>query len=535
MSRVSVSGLAFAYPSGEELFANVSFRVGSGACVGIVGANGVGKSTLLRVLAGDLPAADGSVHIDGLALAMAQDVGAREDETVHGLLRTTLPAALARVSDAVADAERELAGGNSAAGLALAESIADWSELGGYQIEAAWDEACRRTLGLSLGELADRPVTTLSGGERKQLLLEALFGSEAKVLLLDEPDNHLDIPAKVALEERLVACDKTILVISHDRELLSRSASAILTLEGNGCWLHPGSYGTYAAAREDRQQRLKDARRHWQEEEQRLRELVRTFKERAKYSPDWAQRAKAMETRWRRFVDAGEPPPPVRTQSVVMKMRGGDSARRVIDLRRLSIAGLVRAFDAEVRFGERVALVGPNGTGKSHLLALLAGEPIPHGGEWSLGPRVSSGRFTQHNQRADWVGSTPFELLSRVVGSREAVFGGLARYGLSEAGERPVAALSGGQRARLEILALEFAGHNLLLLDEPTDNLDLASAEALEQALAGFEGTVLTVSHDRTFLRTMDRFLHLGPDRHGAARHRSCARGAGRRGRRAPG
>jgi ATPase subunit of ABC transporter with duplicated ATPase domains len=132
MSRVSVSGLAFAYPSGEELFANVSFRVSSGTCIGIVGANGVGKSTLLKVLAGELAASEGTVHIDGLALAMAQDVGAREDETVHGLLRTTLPAALARVSQAVADAEQKLAGGDSAAGLALAESIADWSELGGY-------------------------------------------------------------------------------------------------------------------------------------------------------------------------------------------------------------------------------------------------------------------------------------------------------------------------------------------------------------------------------------------------------------------
>ena len=276
--------------------------------------------------------------------------------------------------------------------------------------------------------------------------------------------------------------------------------------------MHPGSYATYAEARAKRQRALGDALRRWKDEERRLRELVRLFKERAKYSPDWAKRANAMESRLKRHVADGPPPAPVTDQHIKVRLRGGDSARRVIALRDVAIDGLVRPFEEEVHFGERVGIVGPNGSGKTHLIRLLAGDAVPHGGEVVIGNRVSPGLFTQLNARPDFAGRTLLDVVVQRTKATEPAMRGLARYGLQDAANRTYDTLSGGQKARLEILCLELEGHNLLLLDEPTDNLDVDSAEALESALDGFEGTVVAVSHDRAFLRRLDRFLHVGHD-----------------------
>ena len=181
----------------------------------------------------------------------------------------------------------------------------------------------------------------------------------------------------------------------------------------------------------------------------------------------------------------------------------------MIVLEDVALDGLVAPLSDEIHFGERVGLVGPNGTGKTHLMRLLAGEDVPHGGRFALGPRVSAGLFTQLNLRAEFDDATPLDVASGRLGAIQPAMGALARYGLQDAARRPCSTLSGGQRARLEILCLELEGHNLLLLDEPTDNLDIESSEALESALDGFEGTIVAVSHDRAFLRTLDRFLLL--------------------------
>jgi len=184
----------------------------------------------------------------------------------------------------------------------------------------------------------------------------------------------------------------------------------------------------------------------------------------------------------------------------------------VVALRDLAIPGLVRRFSEEVHFGERVGLIGPNGSGKSHLLRLLAGEPVEHAGAAVIGNRVSVGLFTQFNARPDFAGRRVLDIVADRVKAHEASMRALARYGLQEAANRAYETLSGGQRARLEILCLEAEGHNLLLLDEPTDNLDIESSEALEAALDDFEGTVVAVTHDRAFLRRLDRFFLLDHD-----------------------
>ena len=508
MAHVGVSNLAYAHPGGDLLFSEVSFRVSPGQHVGLVGTNGVGKSTLLKILVGELPPDEGEYAVGGLVGYMPQDVGVSDgDLTVRALLLSLAPRSVRQAGQSMLALEAELEAGDPSAGMKLGEAIADWSSLGGYELEGEWDASCRRIIHAAFAEVADRPARTLSGGERKQLVLDVLFASDADVLLLDEPDNFLDVPAKLALERRIWTSKKTIVMISHDREVLSGAVGTIVTLEGNGAWVHGGSYATYAQAREDRQRRLGDAVKRWHEEERRLFRLMKTFKERARYAPDWAKRADAMETRWRRFRAGGPPPSPVADQAIAVRIRGSDSARVVLDLRSLGISGLVAPFSEEVHFGERIGVIGPNGSGKSALIGALSGERAVDSGELRTGPRVSAGLFTQLQSRADFSGRVVLDIVLAQRGEMQAAMAALARYGLADAARRQYDVLSGGEKARLEVLILELEGHNLLLLDEPTDNLDTDSSEALEKALDRFEGTVVAVSHDRAFLRRMDRFL----------------------------
>ncbi len=519
MSHASVSHLGYAHPGGEPLFSDVSFKVSPGAHVGLVGANGVGKSTLLKILAGVLASTEGEANHGGSLAYMAQDVGVDgQSQSVRELLLGLAPAPLRDAGERVIAAERRLSEGEDAsAGMALGEAIGDWSALGGYELEAQWDVSCRRIVRAGFDAVADRPAQTLSGGERKQLVLDVLLRSDAELLLLDEPDNFLDVPAKLALERHVRESRKTILMISHDRDVLAGSVGSIITLEGHGAWVHGGSYASYPEARRARQARLGDAVKRWHDEEKRLREQTRIWKERARFSPDLANRAAAMETRWKRFRAPGPPPAPVSDRPISVRIRGGDSARIVLALDGLGIRApsgerLVAPFSDEVHYGERVGVIGPNGSGKSALMQVLAGEQAPHDGRRVLGARVSPGFFTQLQTRADFLAADVLDIVLSHVNGVQPAMSALARYGLVDAARRPYSVLSGGEKARLEILILELEGHNLLLLDEPTDNLDIDSSEALETALEGFSGTVVTVSHDRAFLRRLDRFLMVGHD-----------------------
>ena len=426
MAHVGVSNLAYAHPGGDLLFSEVSFRVSPGQHVGLVGTNGVGKSTLLKILVGELPPDEGEYAVGGLVGFMPQDVGVSDgDRTVRALLLSMAPHAVRQAGESMLALEAQLESGDPSAGMRLGEAIADWSALGGYELEGQWDASCRRIIGSSFAEVADRPARTLSGGERKQLVLDVLFASDADVLLLDEPDNFLDVPAKLALERRIHASKKTIVMISHDREVLAGAVGTIVTLEGNGAWVHGGSYATYAHAREERQRRLGDAVKRWHEEERRLFRLMKTFKERARYAPDWAKRADAMETRWRRFRAGGPPPSPVADQSIAVRIRGGDSARIVLDLRSLGISGLVSPFSEEIHFGERVGVIGPNGSGKSALIHVLAGARFADSGELRTGPRVSTGLFTQLQSREDFSGQVVLDIVMARRGEMQAAMGAL--------------------------------------------------------------------------------------------------------------
>ena len=511
-ASVVVSELAYAPPGADQLFFEVSFTVAPGEHAAIVGPNGVGKSTILRILAGDLEPDDGAVALGGTVLRMTQDAGmARPDDTVRDLLLGVAPPALRAAGRALVAAERALADGSDD-GMRFADALADWGDLGGYELEASWQAAAQRSVRGGIDDPATRAVAALSGGERKRLLLDLLLHAGADVLLLDEPDNELDIPTRQWLEDELRACRSTIVLVSHDRTLLERVATKVIAVEGAGCWVHGGSYATFPEARARRQEQLGDELKRWNDEERRLFHHMKIMKQRAAQNFKNATKANGAETRWERFVAAGPPPPPVPEQTIHVRLRGGDAARRAVRLAEVSVGALFEPFSDEVHHGERVGLVGPNGTGKSHLLAVLAGERPADTGTVAFGPRTSVGRFTQVNDRADFRGRTCLAIVIERVHDEFKAMQALARYGLRLNARQEFQTLSGGQKARLEILCLELEGHNVLLLDEPTDNLDIESCEALERALDGFDGTVIAVSHDRAFLAQLDRFVMITDD-----------------------
>jgi ATPase subunit of ABC transporter with duplicated ATPase domains len=446
----------------------------------------------------------------------------RDASTVRELLLGLAPPAVREAGERLEQAEWALAEReDEATQLRYAHALARWGDVGGYDAEVLWDTVTVAALGLPLDAAQHRMVRTLSGGEQKRLALEALLRGPDQVLLLDEPDNFLDVPGKRWLEAQLAATPKTVLFVSHDRELLARTADRVVTVEARTAWVHGGGFESYHEARAGRLERLDELHRRWEEEHQRLRDLVRTLQQQAKISDGMASRYHAMQTRLAKFEAAGPPPERPAEQRVSMRLTGGRTGVRALTCTRLELSTggrpLTRPFDLELFYGERVAVLGPNGSGKSHFLRLLAGQPIGHSGQWRLGARVRSGLFVQTHEHPELLGKTPAEILWRGEGARAGLdrgraIGVLRRYELHGQADVRFELLSGGQQARLQILLLELAGATMLLLDEPTDNLDVISAEALEDGLAGYLGTVLAVTHDRWFARGFDRYLVFGAD-----------------------
>ena len=541
MGHVDVAGVRFELPDGRVLLDEVSFRVGDGAKVALVGANGAGKTTLLRIITGDLVPHAGVVTRTGGLGVMRQMVGhgLGESPTVADLLLSVAPA---RVRAAHAEVDRLelrlMEHDDERTQLDYAGALAEYADAGGYDLEVTWDVCTTAGLGVSYDRAKYRELRTLSGGEQKRLVLEYLLRGPDEVLLLDEPDNFLDVPGKIWLEQRIRESEKTILFISHDRELLDNTATRVVTVElgaaGNLVWTHPGGFASYHEARKDRFARLEEMRRRWDEEHAKLKALVLRMKIKAEYNDGMASQYKAAQTRLRKFEEAGPPIEQPREQQVRMRLQGGRTGKRAVVCEELELTGLMRPFDLEVWYGERVAVLGSNGSGKSHFLRLLAGggsdpdkehrpvgdvpvKPVDHRGRAKLGARVRPGWFVQTHEHPELVGRTLLEILHRGDEhrsgmGREAAARVLDRYELAHAGEQRFESLSGGQQARFQILLLELSGATLLLLDEPTDNLDVQSAEALEDGLAAFEGTVLAVTHDRWFARGFDRFLVYGAD-----------------------
>jgi ATPase subunit of ABC transporter with duplicated ATPase domains len=559
VGHAEVAHVSFALPDGRELLSDASFRVGEGTTAALVGPNGAGKTTLLRMLAGDLSPQSGTVAVSGGLGVMRQFIGglrgvAPPGQQGIGGLRGVAPpgqqgigglrqgaGGIRRDGETGEDGlggdssvrdlllsvaqprVREAAGRLDAAELVMmntedepaqlryAAALAEWGDAGGYQAEVLWDACCVAALGTGYERCRWREIGTLSGGEQKRLVLEALLRGPAEVLLLDEPDNYLDVPGKRWLEEQLSATPKTVLLVSHDRELLANCAQRIVTVEDGSVWVHGGGFATYAQARRDRIDRLDELRRRWDEEHEKIKRLVRTMRQKASNNADMASRYQAALTRLRKFEEAGPPELAPRERNVRMRLRGGRTGKRAVICEQLELTGLMHPFGLEIWYGERVAVLGSNGSGKSFFLRLLGGADVAHTGTARLGARVVPGLFAQTHVRPDLAGREPAEILmtEHAMLPHEAM-SALARYELQHCGRQPFGTLSGGQQARLQILLLELSGATLLLLDEPTDNLDLASAEALQEGLESYAGTVIAVTHDRWFARSFDRFMVFG-------------------------
>ena len=437
MGHVEVAHVHHALPDGRVLLDDASFRVGEGAVAALAGPNGSGKTTLIRLIAGDLTPQSGTVTTSGGLGVMRQFIGGirgvvppgeqsiggiRGDGAAvqHGLGRAgrdvvvrdlLVFVAEKRVREAAArlDAAEEAmrARDDETAQLRYAAALADWGDAGGYDAEVLWDACTVAALGLSYEQCRDRGVSTLSGGEQKRVVLEALLRGPAEVLLLDEPDNYLDVPGKRWLEEQLALTRKTVLLVSHDRELLANTAQRIVTVEDGSVWVHGSGFASYPQARRDRIDRLDELRRRWDEEHEKIKQLVRTMRQKASYNDAMASRYQAALTRLRRFEDAGPPELAPREQNVRMRLRGGRTGKRAVICEDLELTGLMHPFDCEVWYGDRVAALGSNGSGKSSFLQLLGGADVPHEGVARLGARVVPGLFAQTHARPDLAGGVP--------------------------------------------------------------------------------------------------------------------------------
>jgi ATPase subunit of ABC transporter with duplicated ATPase domains len=520
MGHVEAAHLEYYLPDGRVLLGDASFRVGEGAVVALVGANGAGKTTLLRMIAGELQPHGGTVTVSGGLGVMPQFVGSvRDESTVRDLLVSVAQPRIREAAKAVDEAEHLIMTvDDEAAQMKYAQALSDWAEVQGYEAETLWDICTMAALGVPYDKAQFREVRTLSGGEQKRLVLESLLRGPDEVLLLDEPDNYLDVPGKRWLEERLRETRKTVLFISHDRELLSRGAQKIIAVEpgpaGSDVWVHGGGFDTFHEARRERFARFEELKRRWDEKHAQLKKLVINLRQAAAVSHEMASRYAAAQTRLKKFEEAGPPPEPPREQDIRMRLRGGRTGVRAVTCENLELTGLMKPFSLEIFYGERVAVLGSNGSGKSHFLRLLAGDPsVAHTGDWKLGARVVPGHFAQTHAHPELAGRPLVDILwTEHAKDRGAAMSMLRRYELERQGDQSFDKLSGGQQARFQILLLELAGTTALLLDEPTDNLDLESAEALQEGLESYEGTVMAVTHDRWFAKSFDRFLVFGSD-----------------------
>jgi ATP-binding cassette subfamily F protein 3 len=526
MHIVKIDHLTISH-AGREIFRNLTWAIGDRDRIGLVGPNGTGKSSLFKAIAGLLTPDRGAIVSQrGVTIGyLPQDVELLPGRTLFEEALTLPPelaaveAELTRIEAALSDPAVYGDGDKLARVLARQENTLErYEALGGSRHTARVKEILIR-LGFTPDDF-DLLTDGLSGGAKKLALLARLAVRQPDVLLLDEPDNHLDLEAKHDLEAFIRGYPGAVLIVSHDRYLLDEVVNQIAELDEGKLTLYPGNYTAYATERDLRRLRQQQL---YVAQQKRIAQIEAAIKEweekaRADLGERHARQARNRRKMLARMEANGEMIERVtERRTMSLQLDGWRGSTKVLE-----ILDLAMGFDDDLLFvglnlllrhGERVGLVGPNGAGKSVLFKLVRGELQPLDGVIKIGPSIRIGYYSQEHQTlAGWLDRAPLELVRDVKPMSEAdAVAFLLKFRFAYAQLRlPIRAFSGGERSRLQLACLMLQNPNLLLFDEPTNNLDIVSVEALESALEDYDGSMLVISHDRYFLdRVVDRIVAL--------------------------
>ncbi len=508
MIDISVKNLIKSFEVGENILDGLSFEVDSGERVGILGANGSGKTTLFRLLVGELHPDEGEIAIaPGKRLGLISQIPRYPAHyTTEDVLKEA-HRALDEISARMKELERRMELGDSTrATLEEYDRLSEsFTRRGGYNTDIERNRVCN---GLDIpADMRARPFDALSGGEKTRVNLARLILEDTDILLLDEPTNHLDMQATEWLEEYLRHFKGTVLAISHDRWFLDRVAQRVIEIEGGKAQFYSGNYSFYV---QEKRRRFEEQLKKYEKDQAKLRQLEAA----ADKLHLWAfmgndklhKRAFSMEKRMEKLARTERP-------KTERKLTARFGEREFMGDEVLTMEGLSKSFgertlfsdlEALVTAGERIALIGENGCGKSTLIKLIMGELLPDGGYIRLGPSVKCGYLPQiirfeHPERSLY-DTMLYECKCTPQAARDRL--GAFKFRGDDV-FKPVSVLSGGEQSRLRLCMLMENEINLLILDEPTNHLDLASREWVEDALSDYSEALLFVSHDRYFI---DRF-----------------------------
>jgi len=507
----------------RPIFRNLTWEIQHDQRVGLIGPNGAGKSSLLKLVTGEhTPEPGGQV-----VKARGVTVGYLAQEPELDPAQSGFEAALAG-NPRVAELEAELArlegklgeptvyGDERALTRTLekqATALEAYAALGGEH----YHKRVRTLLtGLGLSEAdSARPIGVLSGGQKKLVGLARLLLARPNVLLLDEPDNHLDLPGKAYLEGLISEYPGAVVLISHDRYLLDAVVTHITEIEDGKLTTFSGDYSAYVVDKDERLARQDELYRVQQREITRIELMIKRYALWGKIYDNEKFARKAQSTQKRLDKLERVERPVLERKRMELALSGWRGSNKVLEVSRVEksfgSATPLRGVSLLLRHGERVGLIGANGAGKSVLLRILTGQYAPDAGEVKVGPSVLLGYYAQEHETLDPEQTLLVAVRRATKISEEGAVAFLMRYLFSyQQATQRIGDLSGGERSRLQMALLVLSGANFLLLDEPTNNLDIASAEVLEESLADFEGTVLVISHDRYFLdRTVNRIVEL--------------------------